>query len=456
MDEKTNSVGEIRSHEEILERVKDENFVLCIVTATKPDFYKQWGLIPACEKLGMPFIVINTGQHHDDILGFGLEEFRINEHIAFDLGITGDLLQKSYETIAKTGHIARQLKSRFPKTTFLPIVHGDTLAAGIFPIGWMLGTAQKTAQNEAGLRSMAPEFDFSSAENFVEKQFEGKWTLARQEPFPEQWDTFVAGAGSEVHFAPTELNKEHLLREGYPEDRIFTVGNGIVDTMKYTRKMKPRTSVFEAYPKLEKYDSWIRVDVHRRTNLCENRMKAVVNGIDALVKEGQPIVWIELPATKASLEKFGMRDNVINLSKTYDNFLFTPIWKEYSQVMEFLGSGRCAVELTDSGSMQEELNELRLPCLTVRYNTDRPETVNEARTNILVPPKEGIFEDTVRFVMDRSQLLEEMSHGKRLYGENVGIKIVQKLKKLADAGFKPMRTVPEVFGIGKDGPVDFL
>ncbi|MBR9689712.1 MAG: UDP-N-acetyl glucosamine 2-epimerase [Candidatus Altiarchaeota archaeon] len=445
----------IEVHEEVLSRLEGAELAVVVVTATKPDFYKQWSLIPACEKLKVPVIVINTGQHYDGLLGFGLEEFNIKKYIAFDLKIRGDLLQKTYEMIAKTGFVARQLKERFPKTQFIPIVHGDTLAAGVFPIGWMFATAQKVAQNEAGIRGMAPVFD-KDPETFINNQWEGKWSISRQEPFPEQWDTFVSGASSELHFAPIDLNKEHLIREGAPSDRIFTVGNSIVDAMEYTKRNKPEVSIFDMYPKLEEYETWIRVDLHRRANLGETRFKAFFSGIESLVKEGQPIAWVELPGTKFALEKYSLRNKVVQMDDTYDNFVFTPLWKSYSQVMEFFRSGRCAAALTDSGSMQEEMNKLGVPILTARYNTDRPETVYDAKTNILVPPHEGMVDNMVRFVMERDELLERMSHGKKLYGEDVGVKIIQKIRKLHDEGFTMMRTTPEVMGLSNKHEIEFL
>ena len=382
---------EVKTYDDVLKEV-DGDFAVAVVTATKPDFYKQWSLIPACEKLGVPVVVINTGQHYDDLLGFGLEEFDIRKYIAYDMRIRGDLLQKTHEMVAKSGFVARSLREKFPKTRFFPIVHGDTLAAGVFPIGWMFSIAQKGGQNEAGLRAMSPEMSFKSPEEFAEKQWHGKWQLTRQEPFPEQWDTFVSGASSEVQFAPLELNKEHLTREGNPEDRIFTVGNSIVDAMEFTKHMRPENSVFEIYPDLEKFDNWIRVDIHRRANLSETRFKEIFRGVMSLAREGQPIVWVELSGTKFALEKYGLRDTVLDMNRDYENFLFTPLWKSYAHVMEFLRSGRCGAELTDSGSMQEELNELKIPALTVRYNTDRPETVFDAHSNLLVPPHPGFLD----------------------------------------------------------------
>jgi len=448
-------VDEVEVNNDVLDGIKGEETVVCIVTATKPDFYKQWSLLPAAEKLKVPVIVINTGQHHDNLLGFGLEEFDIKKYIGFNLNIRGDLLSKSYEIIAKTGFAARTLKDLSPKTTFIPVVHGDTLAAGIFPIGWMFATGKKVAQNEAGLRGMAPKFS-KNVEAFIENQWENKWELSRQEPFPEQWDTFVAGASSELHFAPLQVNKDHLVREGTPRDRVFVVGNSIVDAMEHTKRMKPEISIFEEYPVLDEFDNWLRVDIHRRANLSEDRFKAVFLGVRDLIKDRQPVAWVELSGTRFALEKYGLRDEIIKLSKSYDNFLFTPLWKSYSSVMEFFRSGKCAAVLTDSGSLQEELNHLGLPALTVRYNTYRPETVNEAKSNLLVPPHKGLVYDMTHYVLNRPDLLESMGHGKKLYGEDVGIKIMQKIKELGNGDLNMNRTVPEVLGLKNGSKIDFL
>src|SRR3712207_5927318 len=65
----------------------------------------------------------------------------------------------------------------------------------------------------------------------------------------------------------------------------------------------------------------------------------------------------------------------------------TPLWKEYAHVIEFLDSGHCWAEMTDSGSMQEELLYFpKVTSMTVRLNTDRPETIFDAQSNMLVPP----------------------------------------------------------------------
>lgn len=83
-------------------------------------------------------------------------------------------------------------------------------------------------------------------------QWEGNWSLNRTETFPEQYDTFVGSAASLYHFSPTEVNRDHLVREGYPEsvagdDRIPVVGNSVVDAIEMKSETEDDESVFDVY-----------------------------------------------------------------------------------------------------------------------------------------------------------------------------------------------------------------
>ena len=77
--------------------------------------------------------------------------------MACNLKIRGDLAEKASDLIIKFAKFGRICKMQFPSVRVLPIVHGDTLVAGIAPLSWAYGLGQKVAQNEAGLRSMAPD-----------------------------------------------------------------------------------------------------------------------------------------------------------------------------------------------------------------------------------------------------------------------------------------------------------
>ena len=372
--------------------------ILAIVIGTKPDFYKQAPVLIESIRQKLPSFIISTGQHYDELLGYGIKEFELNNSIACDLQIRGDLIQKSSDLMLKFGHFGRYLKCKFPKMDLLPFVHGDTLVAGVATLSWVFGMGQKVGQNEAGLRSMSPfsirDIRINSVptdleiERFITDQISQKWFITREEPFPEQIDTWVCSSGTKFFFAPTKLNKEHLLREGYPDEDIYVVGNTVVDAIGLKRKNKPIQSIFDLYPKLES-GNWIRMDIHRRENLTTHRFNAIIGGLVDLIKGTDfKIVLVLLNGTISALAKYDLHSRLLSLENEYpDRFLITNLWKEYGHVIEFLDSGKCWAEITDSGFMQEELLYFPNVCsFTVRFNTDRPETIFDARGNLLIPP----------------------------------------------------------------------
>lgn len=454
-------MNEITVYDERLARqMEGADFVLAVVTATKPDFYKQAPVVTAARRRDVPCFVLHTGQHHDDLLGHGLAEYGIEESVAVDLGIRGGLSQKTAELMERIETFATHLDTHYPETTVLPVVHGDTLAAGIVPQAWMFATNQRTAHNEAGLRGMSPSFDNQSAPAaFIEDQWEGDWTLNRTEPFPEQYDTFVGSAASIYHFAPTQLNREHLLREGYPDevdgsDRIPVVGNSVVDAIEMKANEDLDESVFDVYPILEARDDWIRVDIHRRANLLPDRFRAIIDCVIHLVEDGHNVNFVELTATQRALENYGLRERLLGLADNHENFLFTGLWKKHAHVYEFLRSGQCFAELTDSGSMQEELNHIEEAfCLTARYNTDRPETVFDAQTNLLVPPTTGeAMYEMVSHIYESDSVRNELADSRSIYGENVGDSIIDFLVERHDE--EPFEWAHERLGF-EGGEQDF-
>jgi UDP-N-acetylglucosamine 2-epimerase len=280
----------------------------------------------------------------------------------------------------------------------------------------------------------------SVVQQFIADQFEGEWFLAREEPFPEQIDTWICSAGTKYFFAPTQLNKDNLVREGYPEELIYVVGNSVVDAIDIKRKQKPAESIFDIYPKLEN-GKWIRMDIHRRENLTRHRFNSIINGLINLIERTEHrVVLVMLNATASALKAYNLEDKLNNLSIDFpDKFVITPLWREYGHVIEFLDSGHCWAEMTDSGSMQEEL--LYFPevlSLTVRLNTDRPETIFEAKSNILIPPVNPAWiTSIVREAFNKREGLGlNLKNKKPIYGNpgNVSRNIVSIIKKEFENG----------------------
>ncbi|MDQ6724202.1 MAG: UDP-N-acetylglucosamine 2-epimerase [Thermoproteota archaeon] len=429
----------------VFSQCRDFKKVLAIVIGTKPDFYKQAPLLLEAKRENLPAFIISTGQHYDDLLGYGIKEFDLSDSIACDLNIRGDLMEKSGDLILKFGYFGRYLKEHYSNHHVLPIVHGDTLVAGMATLSWIFGLGQKVGQNEAGLRSMSPEIikkikinkspDKKFLEKFLVDQLSTKWFLTREEPFPEQIDTWVCSAGTKFFFVPSKLNKEHLIREGYPEEDIFTVGNSVVDAINLKRINKPKKSIFEICPPLES-GNWIRMDIHRRENLTYHRFNAIIGGlIDLITRTDFKVILILLNATISALNKFGLYSKLQRLEEQYsEKFIISNLWKEYGNVVEFLDSGKCWAEITDSGSMQEELLYFPKVCsFTMRLNTDRPETIFNAHGNLLVPPiNRNWLPKIVSMIYEkRENYGYDFNKKKQIYGRpgEVSKKIVKILKK---------------------------
>ncbi len=446
----------------VMEQAKKERkWVLAFVIGTKPCFYKFYGSIVAAAKKKIPFFIINSNQHYDDILTHGIKEFNFQDKIASNFSIRGDLSQKSAELMIKTSWFAKHLRKNWPDVTVIPVVLGDTIMTSIVPAAWMFSRNEKAIQNEAGLRSMTPEvmkrYNKVDVETFIDQQFYGKWILMRNEPFPEQWDTYTSAAASQYLFAPVQINKEHLLREGYPEESIWVIGGVVVDALELKRKIKPEKSIFSIYPELEKGD-WIRADIHRRENLTPKRFKAIIEAIKTLVKKGYNINFIEMSATRMALNFYGLKKELDKLKKK-KNFLYTTVWPEYGHVIEFFESDNCIAALTDSGGVQEELNLIGKVCMTCRITTDRPETVFGARSNILVPPAgKDIIVDMVKYITKNDSLRKRMESQKSLYGNDVGKKFISIVSELMKKDDKPFKWAHDTLKLWKENEkgIDYL
>jgi UDP-N-acetylglucosamine 2-epimerase (non-hydrolysing) len=220
----------------------------------------------------------------------------------------------------------------------------------------------------------------------------------------------------------------------------------VVDAIHIKRREKPHQSIFTLYPQLET-DEWIRMDIHRRENLTKKRFISIIEGIVQLIKNtDKKIVLVLLNATVAALKQYDLEFKLHSLAEQHPKkLLLTPLWKEYAHVIEFLDSGHCWAEMTDSGSMQEELLYFpKVTSMTVRLNTDRPETIFDAQSNMLVPPlNAGWMVSMVKEAYNREEGLGlKLRQKKHIYGtpgevsKNI-IRIIKKEFENGDANFYP-------------------
>jgi UDP-N-acetylglucosamine 2-epimerase (non-hydrolysing) len=431
--------------------------VLVFVVGTKPCFNKVFGAVQACLRRGIPFFVLDANQHYDSVLTFGLEEFNFTPHVGVNFQLRGDLVQKSGELFYKTSRLARWLRDNWPAVTVVPVVNGDTILCPIVPAAWMFTRREKSIQNEAGLRSMAPDLfknmplDLPLAD-FMERQWHGPWSLLRTEPFPEQWDTYVSAAGCEHHMAPVELNRQHLLREGYPGDHIHLTGGVVVDALELKRREKMEQSIFSIHPALAE-GQWLRLDIHRKENLGRKRFTAIFGAAERLVERGHRVNLILMNATRHAIQRWGL-DGRLEKLKSRPNFLATEVWPAYGHVVEFYNSDRCLAAWTDSGGVQEDMNILGKPCLTIRNCTDRPETVMGNHGNLLVPPADPDFlARVVGGIIEDDGALAKLRGAKPIYGSAAGQKFADAIAPHALTNGRPFRWSQNILGFDQS-PTD--
>jgi UDP-N-acetylglucosamine 2-epimerase (non-hydrolysing) len=224
------------------------------------------------------------------------------------------------------------------------------------------------------------------------------------------------------------LVEEFLRDEGYASDRVVVVGNSVVDATKEALSRAKDSTIFEKYPLLQG-GNFARFCIHRRENcLSEKRFRAIYDAMKSLVLSGRNVLLISMIQTNLAFERFGLKADVEELAKNNPHFLFSPVWEEYGDVIAAMS--RASVCVTDSGSMQEEMNALGVPCVTLRFGSDRSESCM-AGGNIIAPPVNvSLIQAMIEYAWDNS----EMRNAPKIYGENVSAKCVDAVEKVLASG----------------------
>ncbi len=405
-----------------------------VLIGTKPDIIKQAPLIEELKSRGEYVIVVHSGQHHSWNLSGGLEEeFNIKPDI--NLEVSGALYEQQSQIIHCLGKILAELKQA--NKLVVPYIYGDTttaVGAGIASFANLISTVHV----EAGLRTMSPPKQlitdllgtFDPYRYFQDLRQSGEWHKGSYEPYPEQFDTRASAPSAGVHFAPTWLNAENLINEGYTPQTVFIVGNPIVDTLEFSLKRIHRSTILDKFPGLAK-GRVIRFCIHRRENIISrHRFLAIYESMETLIKEGYVVVLISLGATEKALVTYGLKRHTQELCKKYKNFIYSPVLPYYTDVVALMS--RCACVVTDSGSIQEETNSLGIPGVVLRFNSDRPEAIFSG-SNILAPPIcSKAIAKIIKAVVGDSRLRGEMSRSPKIYGTRVTQKMVSIIKKAID------------------------
>lgn len=350
-----------------------------LVFGTRPEAIKMCPLVNELKsRKNIKTLVCVTGQHRQ-MLDQVLNAFSVVPD--YDLSVMKDKQTLFDITINILDRIKGVLESERPDVV---LVHGDTSTTFVTALACFY-LQIPVGHVEAGLRT----YDIFS-------------------PYPEEFNRQAVGIVASYHFAPTELSRSNLIREGKAENNIYVTGNTAIDALK--------TTVREDYnhPELEwASDSrLIMITAHRRENLGEpmhNMFRAIRRVLDEHpdVKAIYPI-HMNPVVRRAADEELGDCDRI---------HIIEPL--EVLDFHNFLA--RSFMILTDSGGIQEEAPSLGKPVLVMRDTTERPEGI-KAGTLKLVGTEENTIYDNFKALLEKPEEYDKMAKASNPYGDGTACK----------------------------------
>jgi UDP-N-acetylglucosamine 2-epimerase (non-hydrolysing) len=181
---------------------------------------------------------------------------------------------------------------------------------------------------------------------------------------PEEINRVLADHCSDFLFAPTETSKQILLKEGLDASKVFQVGNTVVDAAYQNLKIaQTKTDIFNQLGIKPK--RFLLTTSHRQENVDnKSRFAQIILGLQKVQKEfNLPLIYPIHPRAKKQLETFNLSSEGLTLVEPMDYLAFLQL------------ESKAKLALTDSGGVQEETCILGTPCVTLRDNTERPETL---------------------------------------------------------------------------------
>lgn len=346
-----------------------------LVFGTRPEAIKMCPLVNELKsrKNRIKTIVCVTGQHRQ-MLDQVLEAFNVLPD--YDLSIMKE--RQSLFDVTKNilERIREVLEKEIPDVV---LVHGDTSTTFVTALACFY-LQIPVGHVEAGLR-----------------------TYNIYSPYPEEFNRQAVGIISQYNFAPTELSKENLLKEGKNPKNVYVTGNTAIDALK--------TTVREDYTHPElgwaKGSKLIMLTAHRRENLGEP-MYHMFRAIKRIVDEREDLkviypIHMNPVVRQAATEVFGddERFHIIEPLDVLDfhNFL-----------------ARSYLILTDSGGIQEEAPSLGKPVLVMRDTTERPEGIAAGTLKLVGTNEETIYQEFNRLLTNQNAY-DAMAHASNPYGD---------------------------------------
>lgn len=350
-----------------------------LVFGTRPEAIKMCPLVNELKKRdNIKTVVCVTGQHRQ-MLDQVLDAFHVVPDYDLSIMKTGQTLFDITTNILNSiGEVLDKVKPD------VVLVHGDTSTTFVTSLACFYKQIA-VGHVEAGLR-----------------------TYNIYSPYPEEFNRQAVSIISQYNFAPTELSKQNLLKEGKKAETIWVTGNTAIDALK--------TTVREdyAHPELEwAADSrLIIITAHRRENLGEP-MHHMFRAIRKIMDEHPDVkaiypIHMNPIVRKAADEELGGCDRI---------HIIEPL--EVLDFHNFLA--RSYLILTDSGGIQEEAPSLGKPVLVMRDTTERPEGI-KAGTLKLVGTDEEVIYQNFKELLENKEAYNAMAHASNPYGDGLACK----------------------------------
>ena len=354
---------------------------IALILGTRPEIIKFSPIIREFERLGLDYFVLHTGQHYS----YNMDRVFFEQLNLPNAKYNLDVGSGSHGT--QTGKMLAGIEEVLQKESpDVVLVQGDTntvLAGALAAV--KLGI--KVGHVEAGLRS----YDRN---------------------MPEEINRVLADHASDYLFAPTPKSREILIHEGIEENKIFLVGNTVVDALCQNLEIaQSKPQIFETLH-VERYE-YMLATAHRQENVDNrNKFSGLICGLQKVQSEFKiPLIYPIHPRAKKQLDQFEIDYTGITFVEPLDYLSFLQLESKASLV------------LTDSGGVQEETCILGVPCVTLRENTERPETV-EVGSNVLVGT------DPEKILEASKMSLEHKKHWTNPFGDGkTSEKIVQILQR---------------------------
>lgn len=371
---------------------------IAIILGTRPEIIKMAPIIDEIEKRGISSCLIHTGQHYDKEMSDNF--FKDLEIKSPDYNIHVGSGSHGKQTGLMMQGIEEVLLDEKPD---IVLVQGDTNAV---LAGALVASKLHIAVGhvEAGLRS----FDIT---------------------MPEELNRMAADACSLMYFIPTEESAINLLAEGISRKKLFITGNTVVDACFRHLEIANKAGIQEeslANLGIENMDNILTLTMHRAENVDDK--ERLINIISALKElKDMNIIFPIHPRTKKTLENFNLFDELNELDNVH-------IIKPLGYLDFLILTSHSTLILTDSGGLQEEAITLDVPVLTLRYNTERPETVS-AGGNILVGANKNNILENAEKILNDEEFADKMKNAKNPYGKgDAAIKTIDAIEEAYNNG----------------------